>query len=121
MISGYFTRRQAADLLGVTPQRVSDIAKRDEWDAVQVGRSWLYEREDVERTAIRMAAQKAWTILGIPHNRWGEWWLADPDSISFLSCPTCGCVAYTPAGATEWGGRAACPSCGWQGSSRAGR
>ena len=120
MISGFFTRRQAADKLGVTPQRVSAIAKRDDWSAVQVGRSWLYEREDVERTAIKMAAQKAWALLGIPRNRWGEWWLADPDSIGVLPCPACGGVAYTPAGETEWTGGAACPSCGWL-SSRAGR
>ena len=110
-ISGYYTRKGAAERLGVSPQRVSVIARRDGWHATRAGRSWLYAAEDVDRGALVVNAQKAWIILGFPRNLWGAWWLSDPDAIAAFPCPGCGKVAYSPGG--EHSDRAACPSCGW--------
>lgn len=113
MLSDYLTRAQAAEYLDVSRKRVSDIAKRDNWTIQAVGRSHLYPKEDVQRTAEKMEAQKAWRLLSIPFTFWGAWWLADMDGIITLPCPQCGKTAYQPAGQHPQGynDRAACPSC----------
>jgi hypothetical protein len=113
-LPGYYTRPQAATLLGVSGQRVAVIAQRDDWTAYQVGRSWLYVKFDVDRTALKMDAQRAWAILRIPRHLWGAWWLADPDRFTTLTCPDCNAAAYSPAGNhPRYSILAACPSCGW--------
>jgi hypothetical protein len=112
-IPGYYTRPQAAALLGLSGQRIAVIAQRDDWTAYQVGRSWLYVKDDVDRTALKMDAQRAWAILRIPRHLWGAWWLADVDEIHVLPCPTCEESAYSPAGDTKYSHLAACPGCGW--------
>ncbi len=113
-IPGYYTRKEAADLLGITPQRASAIAKRDGWTGHRVGQSWLYNKASVEQTLVKAQAQKAWAALEIPLRLWGAGWLADMDAIDIFECPDCGDTAYSPAGETKWSELAACPSCGWQ-------
>jgi len=113
-IPGYYSTLQAATLLSISRQRVSAIAKRDHWLTRRVGRSHLYAADDVQRTQTKMAAQRAWAILGISRRNWAAWWLADVDEIGTLPCPDCGGAAYTPAGDTKWTGHAACPTCGWK-------
>lgn len=113
-ILGYYTRTEAAALLGVSTQRVAIIAQRDNWTALQVGRSILHPAEDVQNTHLKMDAQKAWAILEIPTKLWGAWWLGDVDEILDVECPSCGQLAYQPAGQhPKYSCLAACPSCGW--------
>ncbi len=113
-IPGYYTRQGAADLLGVTPQRVSAIARRDNWRRSRIGPSWLYNQADVEHTFVKTQARRAWRILGIPSKLWREPWLDDVDAIGMSKCPNCGSDAYSPAGEQKWSNQAACPTCGWQ-------
>lgn len=114
ILPGYYSRKEAANALGVSPQRISEIAKRDDWATYQVGRSKLYIARDVEISLLKLEAQKAWAMLGIPHHLWGAWWLADTDEIDAFECPSCSQAAYSPAGDTKWSEMAACPSCGWK-------
>lgn len=112
-IPGYYTRSESAALFNISGQRIADIARRDDWAEYKIGRYCLYAAEDVERTAIKLDAQKAWAILKIPRSLWGSWWLADVDEILDVECPACGKLAYQPAGQTKYSSLAACPSCGW--------
>lgn len=114
-VPNYYTRREATDLLGVSAARVGKIAERDDWAAVRVGSSFLHPKEDVERSALKREAQKAWRALGIPHNLWGSWWLADTDEFEMFPCPDCGAGAYRPGGDhPRYSHRAACSACGWK-------
>jgi predicted RNA-binding Zn-ribbon protein involved in translation (DUF1610 family) len=113
-IPGYYTTAEAADLLQLSRQRVSAIARQEGWEVTRVGRSNLYAVADVQRRARLQQAQAAWRLLAIPYNRWGEWWLNDPDQVIVLACPQCGKLAFRPAGQTPYSDRAACPSCQWQ-------
>jgi len=113
-IPGYYTRQGAADLLEVTPQRVSAIARRDKWHKSRIGPSWLYNQADVEHTFVKTQARRAWLILGIPSKLWRARWLDDVAAIDILECPNCGGSAYGPAGEQKWSGQAACPTCGWR-------
>jgi predicted RNA-binding Zn-ribbon protein involved in translation (DUF1610 family) len=112
-IPGYYTRKEIAAILGISNERISKIAQRDKWTEYKIGRYTLYPIEDIQRTALKMDAQKAWAILGIPRHLWGAWWLADTDEIIDLICPTCGATAYQPAGDHKYSNQAACPACGW--------
>lgn len=52
-IQGHYTTQEIMDLLHISQQRVSQLAAQRNWRRVQVGRSWLYVKEDVDREAKR--------------------------------------------------------------------
>ena len=57
-IPRYYTRQEAANLLGVTPQRISVIAKTEKWKRRRVGRSWLYRKKSVRATLAKRARRE---------------------------------------------------------------
>ncbi len=51
------TTSQAADSLGVTPQRVRALIVAGRLKAVKVGRDWLIEPPDLEAVKVRKAGR----------------------------------------------------------------
>lgn len=95
-ISGtFYTQKELTELLKVSKQRVSDLARKHEWGSPLPG---LYRAEDVteyvwSRWRMELAREFGETVSGlVKHDEW------DKDD----NCPVCGSFAiWKPASAEE--------------------
>jgi GNAT superfamily N-acetyltransferase len=110
-ISGY-TSAELEEMLDLTKQRVYQIAQKEGWDYVWVGRVKVYDRAQVEAYRVVRKAQDAWRKLGFSYNVWGSPELRDPDVFEKLACPQCDGDAYRAGGQYAEKG-AACSQCDW--------
>ena len=81
-VDDYYTANEVMALFSFSRQRVSVIARREDWHFVQVGNAKLYAKEDVDRyawlrTRTELLRELGWTGVGLARD--------GSDSI----CPQC--------------------------------